>query len=109
MARVHGRQGGDGPWQWMTEAPPEVTPNGRPHKRVVVIAIDDVEYERRAVGCAQGEDHRADDRRGPDDLAAPVFTEHAKTAQNFKSDRHQRANVRSLVPLDNHLRFCSKP
>jgi hypothetical protein len=28
------------------------------------------EYDRRAVGCAQGEDHRADDRRGPDDLAA---------------------------------------
>jgi hypothetical protein len=26
---------------WMTEAPPEVTPNGRARKRVVVIAIDD--------------------------------------------------------------------
>jgi hypothetical protein len=27
------------------------------------------------------------------------FTEHAKTAQNFESDRRQRANVRSLVPV----------
>ena len=93
----------------VTEAPPEVTPNGRPRNRVV-IAIDDGGLNTTGAqwSVLKVRTIRANDRPGLDDLAAVVFTEHARTAQSFKSDRHQRANVRSLVPLGNHLRFCSK-
>ena len=42
VARVHGRQRRRRAVAvWMTEAPPKVTPNGRPHKHVAGIAIDD--------------------------------------------------------------------
>ena len=97
----------------MTEAPPDVTTNDRVGKRVVVIAIDDGSLSTNGalwgVLKARTIARTIVKALGPDDLAAVVFTEHAKTAQNFKSDRHQRANVRSRVPLGNDLRCCSKP
>ena len=47
------------------------------------------EHERRTVGCVKARTiaRTIVKALGPDDLAAVVFTEHAKTAQNFTSDR----------------------
>jgi VWFA-related protein len=79
------------PAVWMTEAPPDVTTNDRVGKRVVVIAIDDGSLSTNGVlwGVLKARTiaRTIVTALSPDDLAAVVFTEHAKTAQNFTSDR----------------------
>ena len=64
-----------------------------PRKPVVVIAINDGRLNTTGAlwGVLKVRTIRANDRPGLDDLAALVFTEHARTAQNFKSDRHDGA------------------
>lgn len=61
------------------------------------------EYERRAVGCAPGEDHRADDRRGPDDLPQPFSRSTPRplrtSSQNDINERTCGLSSRSAVTL----------
>jgi VWFA-related protein len=79
------------PAAWMADVAPDVATNTHPGGRIVVIAIDDgslttngalwgIQKTRAAARAAVSE-------LGPDDLAAVVFTENARTAQNFTTDR----------------------
>jgi VWFA-related protein len=91
------------PAVWMTEAPPDVTTNNRVGRRVVVIAIDDGSLSTNGalwgVLKARTIAKTVVKELGPDDLAAVVFTEHAKTAQNFTSDRRLLLAAIDTAPL----------
>ena len=91
------------PAVWMTEAPPDVTTNDRVGKRVVVIAIDDGSLSTNGAlwGVIKTRTIATTIVKalGPDDLAAIVFTEHAKTAQNFTSDRRLLLAAIDTAPL----------
>ena len=85
---------------WMTDVPPDVMTNTRPPGRLVVIAIDDGAFSTNGalwgVQKTRAAARAAVKELGPDDLAALVFTEHARTAQNFTNDR-----PRLLAAIDN--------
>ena len=73
---------------WMTEAPPEVTPNVRPRKRLVVIAIDDGRLNTN--GAPWGVLKARRTVVGPDDLAAAVLG-----ARQDRSELQVRSTSRS--------------
>ena len=77
--------------------------NDRVGKRVVVIAIDDGSLSTNGAlwGVIKTRTIATTIVKalGPDDLAAVVFTEHAKTAQNFTSDRRLLLAAIDTAPL----------
>jgi VWFA-related protein len=78
---------------WMRDIAPDVVTNARPTGRVVAILIDDGSFndagavELPAVRKAREVARRAVDELGPQDLAAVLFTEHGRSAQNFTASR----------------------
>jgi len=87
----------------MADVAPDVMTNTHPAGRIVVIAIDDgalftkgllwgIQKTRAAARAAVRE-------LGPDDLTAVVFTEHARTAQNFTTDRARLLAAIETAPL----------
>jgi VWFA-related protein len=85
---------------WVADVSPDVTTNTHPPGRLVVIAIDDGAISTNGglwgVQKAKAAARAAVKELGPDDLAALVLTEHARTAQNFTNNR-----TRLLAAIDN--------
>lgn len=91
------------PAGWMTDVAPDVVTNTHPAGRLVVIAIDDgalsTNGELWGVEKARAIARAAVRELGADDLAAVVFTEHARTAQNFTGDRARLLAAIDKTPL----------
>ncbi len=79
--------------RWMRDIPSDVVTNARSSGRVVAILIDDGSFNNPgsadlfAVSKAREVARVAIDELGPEDLAAVLFTEHGRSAQNFISNR----------------------
>ena len=88
---------------WMTAVDPDVVSNSQPTGRLVVIAIDDAALATNGVlwgiQKARAAATAAVEELGPDDVAALVLTEHAKTAQNFTRDRARLLAAIDSTPL----------
>jgi VWFA-related protein len=92
------------PAAWMTDVAPDVATNTHPTGRIVVVVIDDgALYSGGRMWGLQKTKAAAKAvvmELGPDDLTAIVFTEFARTSQNFTTDR-----TRLLSAIDTSVLF----